>query len=380
MKHAALLISIALINSAIAQTGEAEGESPISWTGFASVVAGRVFDADKKTPLPNAPQINCPCFISNWSYNGVYHDSWTAKPDTRAGLQANARISDTLSFVAQVVTRGAEQTPSVQWAFLNYQVDDRWQLQLGRKRVPLYFYSEFQDVGFALPWISPPTELYGWEVNNFWGGVVRYHNKFDGATVAASVFHGSEKVKDSKYNQNFSAIYGTASSDVSWKGILGGDLEVSRDWWTLRGIYLQSKNRTDLNNGSRINSTMKVAGLTFGGDFGDWFFLSELTRNDRTYTDGASFTVKAPAHLLGVGYRFGHWTPFVSVSQYKENTTVPLSSYSTQGWKAKSFVLRYDVDSRSSVKAQLNINDDIAPLNDFTGDMKLFRLSYDRMF
>ena len=50
--------------------------------------------------------------------------------------------------------------------------------QVGRKRIPLYYYSDFQDIGLSYPWVSPPPELYGWEVTNYNGGSLRYNDSF----------------------------------------------------------------------------------------------------------------------------------------------------------------------------------------------------------
>lgn len=368
----------ALFLTALATPALAADSEAFKLSGFLTVVGGKVLSSTKDTPLPYAPEVECPCFTSNWSYYGIYHDRLSFKPDSRVGVQVNGKITGDLSYVIQVVSRTADTKPNVQWAYLSYQATDKLQLQIGRKRVPLYYYSEFQDVGFAIPWVSPPTELYGWEINNFNGVAARYSTSFDDYNIVGTLFRGDDTVKKSLYNKMFAVYWNFEDTDVSWKQITGGDLEINKDWWTLRAIHLQSHNNTYLRESKiRYLQDMKVYGLAFNGDFGDWFFLTELTRNDRSYPDPA-YTVKAPAFLFGVGWRIGKWTPFISRSQYMERT--PFEAYSRQGWDGYAAVLRYDVNSSSSVKAQLNYNRDRAPLDDFSENATVFRVSYDLVF
>lgn len=44
-----------------------------------------------------------------------------------------------------------------------------WKLQIGRKRLPLYYYSDFQDVGYAYNTVRPSPDVYGWDIVNYNG-------------------------------------------------------------------------------------------------------------------------------------------------------------------------------------------------------------------
>lgn len=347
-------------------------------SGFLSVVGGAVVDGDRHTPITLAvPNSDCPCYVSNWSYGGRYNENFSIMPDSRAGLQANVKLTDDLNFVGQVTTRTRDLVPDVQWAYLSYKATKNIEIQAGRKRIPLYYFSQFQDVGFAYPWVSAPTELYGWEINNYNGVTARYQTRLPSflfnTNLTATVFYGEDTVKNSKYNQ----LVSPESADTSWKDLIGGDVELTKSWWTLRLIYLQSRNNTLYKESDvRLFQNMRVYGVAFNGDFDDWFFFSEATLNHRRFTDEPQYTVNAPAYLGGVGYRVGKWTPFVSVGMYKENSTDP--AYSLYAWITYSAVLRYDLTSNSAVKAQFSYNDDMS--TDFTGDANIMRVSYDVVF
>ncbi len=92
---------------------------------------------------------------------GKYDESFALDAESRVGIQVRAGITDKLSATAQVVSRGGYNwRPEITWAYLGYEVNDNVQLKLGRLKAPFYLYSDYQDVGYALPWISPPRNAY----------------------------------------------------------------------------------------------------------------------------------------------------------------------------------------------------------------------------
>lgn len=116
--------------------------------GYASFVAGMTTDKNEFRP--------------NIKYgDGVYDQSFDFSPESRVGLQFTAQITDKLSATAQVVSRGAlDWEPELPWAYLAYQINDNLQVKAGRLKAPYYMFSDYQDVGYALPWISPPRNAY----------------------------------------------------------------------------------------------------------------------------------------------------------------------------------------------------------------------------
>ena len=373
-KHTQLLraVTIALVAPAAA----AADDQSFQLSGFMSVTAGAVLSGDYDQRLAYNPQIQCPCAITDWTYNGVYEgSSWTAKPDTKAGLQLTWNITDQLGFTTQVVSRATEPQPDVQWAYMSYKFADHWELDLGRKRIPLYFYSDFQDVGFAYPWITPPSEVYGWESTNYNGASVSHSMKWGGADARASVFGGRETVKHNPYVEN----YYTENTNTNWDNIVGTDLEVSKDWWTVRAVYVQADIRfNDRMWQTKDHSQMQAYGLAFNGDFGDWFFVSEIGQNNRKDTDWPDYSrIKAPAYSVGVGYRFAdRWTALVNTSGFRERSNDPAYEYFR--YRSNTVGLRYDLTSKSDIKVQFDKHDDKS--DNFTGDSDLLRVSYDMVF
>lgn len=353
-----------------------ETQSDFKLTGFLTIAGGKVTQGNYDADYAGPSQINgynCPCYLADWGNSGIYTKSFSLKPESRVGLQLSYKPNTNTSFVGQVVSRGTDSTPNVQWAYGAYKLNSNWEIQAGRKRIPLYFYSDFQDIGLSYPWTSTPPELYGWEVTNYNGGSLRYNGNFGDMNVNASVFTGTETAKDSLYQQ----LYYTEKTEVSWKNIIGADMELSQDAFTLRTVYLQANVRAKVFDlGIDDPATLKAFGFAINADFDDWFMLSELTQLTRDFT-ASQYKVTAPAFTIGAGKRFGAWSTFLNYAQYVEKSSDE-DKYIPQKYKRTSITLRYDVNSSSAVKAQIDKNKDSS--NNFGGNTTVLRLSYDRVF
>ena len=346
-----------------------------NWNGFATIAGGKIVSSQKN--LPDYLDYDCPCFITDYNNGGIYEQGgMDFSQETRAGLQGTVTVTDKLSAVGQIMGRTVDSELSLEWAYLSYKINPNWTVQAGRKRIPLYYYSDFQDVGQAYTWVRPPQALYGWEASNYNGASVRFNDRFGRWAVAASAFGGQEEVKDSGY----AALYDTVDQDAKWENILGFDVEISKDWLTARFVYMQSENYgtsnpDDSKYGDKTDQT--VMGLALNADFDDWFLLSEFNVNERK-TPVDSLTVRAPATMVGAGYRWGNFTPFVSYSRYWDNTS-DIDVYEPERFEDWSFTLRYDINPSSDIKVQFNSYTDSSAY-DFVGDTNLVSVSYDIVF
>lgn len=364
-----LLMSFAavLAPAALAQ----DTSTDFKMTGFVSLVGGKVMQGDTNgTPIAST---KCPCYTADWGNAGVYRDQFSLKQESRAGIQFNYKPSTDLSLVSQIVVRGTDTTPNIQWAYGGYKIDKHWEVQLGRKRIPLYYYSDFQDIGLSYPWVSTPPELYGWEATNYNGASLRYNNNFGDTNLTASIFGGSEKVKDPLYL----SLYTPNKSEVSWKSIIGADMEINNGPLTVRGVYMQANVRSQVFDLAQDDTAkLSAYGVAINLDLDKWFVLSEVTQLRRNFIGGA-YSYKAPAFTLGAGVHLGEWTPFLNYAEYTEKSS-DQSKYVPQSYKRFSFTLKYDLDASSAVKAQIDRHTDTT--KNFGGDATVLRVSYDRVF
>ncbi|HEY0064862.1 MAG TPA: porin [Telluria sp.] len=375
LRGVALAALVLASTTAPARAQDGEQNSAFKLSGFVSVVGGKVLGShlgDDYVGESALAGVDCPCYTADWHNAGVYDRSFSLEPESRAGLQARYSINRDLSLTTQIVVRGTDPTPNVQWAYAAWSISKNLEMQIGRKRIPLYFYSDFQDIGVSYPWVAVPPELYGWEVANYNGASIRYKGALGDTNFNASLFTGGETLKDSEYYKLFS----TGDTKIRWKKLVGGDVELTRGPLTARMVYMQARVRAlnpsiELDEGARL----KAYGLAVNLDFDDWFMLSELTQLTRDID--ADYRVTAPALTIGAGYRIGAWTPFINYARYTERST-DIDAYAPTSWTRASATLRYDLDARSALKLQLDRHRDTT--RNFGGDVNVFRIAYDRLF
>lgn len=368
-----LRYAAAVLAALTALAGHAQ-EQPLKVSGFLSVIGGQAFGThSERYQGPGVIAGNvCPCYVADWSNAALYTDDPSLSTESRAGIQLKYTVSPQLAAVAQVVLRGSDPHPRLQWAYVSYAPSRELEFQAGRKRIPLYFYSDFQDIGTAYPWISVPPELYGWEATNYNGASMSYKADHAGTAVRLSVFAGRESIRNALYQK----LYYEGRTRVRWDSLRGAELEISRGPLTARAVYMQTDERsTNPAAGLDEASRIEAYGLAANVDVGSWFMLSEVTQLTRRFDAGHRAT--APAVTVGAGYRLGSWTPFLNFARYKDGTDAP-EIYIPQSFQRASLTLRYDIDLQSSIKGQLDLHRDLT--RNFGGDVTVLRLAYDRLF
>ncbi|MEJ5990820.1 hypothetical protein WG902_12535 [Ramlibacter sp. PS3R-8] len=347
-------------------------------SGFGSAVAGRTFGQCTANAVASAFSSSCTRFVADWGHGGVYDEKWSAEPESRLGVQGTVRVNPQLSFTAQVVARAVhDPLAELEWAYMTIAPAPGWTLQLGRKRVPLFFYSDFQDVGFAYPWVRVPPDVYGWDVVNYNGANLTYNASVSGWALRSSAFAGSENSRKNGYSR----ILYDEPKDVKWSGIAGADLEFAKDWFTGRVVYMRSGfQQIDRQTGMadvQINGAIRDHHQAYGGsvniDYGNFLLRSEVSVFDRS-----RYAYKATSWFVSGGYRFGNFTPMLTLSDYKETSRFPLADYEPARWSTVAASLRYDLGASSALKVQLErIRDRQAP---FVGNATLLSMSYDFVF
>jgi hypothetical protein len=129
------------------------GQSMFSFSGFGTlgVVHSSEHEADF---VSNGMQSKGPGFTDNWS----------ATPDSKLGAQVSAQVTDRLSLVVQAVSQyqsNGTYRPDVEWANIKYQITPELDIRAGRIALPTFLYSDSINIGYALPYLRIPLEIYG---------------------------------------------------------------------------------------------------------------------------------------------------------------------------------------------------------------------------
>lgn len=284
----------------------------------------------------------------------------------------NAQVNESLKGVVQVDGRSINGGQgSLEWAYLSYAPASDWEVLLGRKRIPIYFYSDFMDVGFAYPWVRAPQDLYGWEVNNFNGITLAKTGHWSDWSSRASVFLGNE---ESKANTMSSYFYPGLTPDLSWHHIHGVDLELTRDWFNMRMVYIESLVDLTASTGPLVDAgQQRIYGLSVNIDYDNWLVRSEFSLFDRWRDMG----YRSSAEMLAFGYHVGAYTPMLTFSYFVDE-----NSYAAPNWESNTWALslRYDLNPTSALKVQFDQFHEMSSLNSTTGNANILSVSLDKIF
>jgi hypothetical protein len=195
---------LGLCSALVVSSAQAE----IAFNGFANIVGGQTTSSDEKL------------------YG--YDDSFNFKNGSLFALQASSDLGNGLGVTAQIISRGSEDwDPDFEWAYVSYDATDELRFLVGRQRVPFYMYSDFLDVSYAYPWITPPEGVYSVPFDSF-----------DGVGAIYSTSLG-------EFDTSVQFIYGGYDGEVEgtageFDDLMGLSLTLNRDWLTLRAGYLQA--------------------------------------------------------------------------------------------------------------------------------------------
>ena len=290
---------------------QAGNTAETTFNGFASFVGGI---AIKTVDLPNGSEsrfIADPGRSTNElgleNDDAFYGDTVSYLPDTNYGLQVRSDLTQGLTVTAQITGRGSNDLQAeLEWAYLSYDLTAKTELQVGRQRMPLYYYSDFIDVGYAYHWIRPPTDVYLNTLPTYEGVTIINNSGIGDWNIATRFYTGTTFNEGSQFgNFGGETIYGLV-------------FNISNDWLQFRASYLTgdfyTSGITDKNNTQRGDFGSFAVNITPG----DFFFFAEATDgvvNDSFLASG-NFQLDALAGTLAsAGYHFGNLTPHLSYSE-----------------------------------------------------------------
>jgi len=305
-------------------------------SGFASVVGGKTI-SDKGDR-----------FLADYPLVGVYNDELNFQPESSVGLQARADMGEGLSFTMQWIARGLDSFNSeVNYAYLSYEITPDITLQAGRKRLPLQYYSEFYDVGFAYPWIRPPVDLYTWQILNYNGVNLIHKSQLAGGVLNTSFYLGRE---ESKNNKLLTTFFFNEPTDEIWKDIIGisfdysfSEIQALVSYTNFKRDRFYTSPTTTNTNSLDLNTDFFAVSVNY--DNGDYFALTEWNLFEQS-------TFATTNWLMSAGYRYNQFTPYFSLSNFKQNEKIAgedLEEHTTQ-----SLGLRWNFHDQAAFKVQFD--------------------------
>lgn len=266
-------------------------------------------------------------------------DAWSFNPDTKLGLQANAKFNDKWSAVVQVVSKyqyDGSYMPQIEWANVKFQPMSSLDIRVGRIAAPSYLLSESRFVGYASAWVRPPQEVYGvLSITSNDGIDATYRHQIAGANNSIQVFYGSSTAKlssgkvkaNSSWGINDSVEFGSLQFRVGYNA-----LDIDATIPSLDALFGGLKQFAAGANGVPVASFqaagaqalalvdkyklngMKLSAIALGATYdpGNWFVASE-------YVDfkGDGFLSNSQSWYVTAGWRIGQFTPYASYQSTK---------------------------------------------------------------
>jgi hypothetical protein len=198
---------IGVLSSLVVSSVQAE----IVFNGFANIVGGQTVSSDETL------------------YG--FDDKFDFKNGSLFALQATSDLGDGLGVTAQIISRGNnEWSPEFEWAYVSYDATDELRFLVGRQRVPFYMYSDFLDVSYAYPWITPPEGVYSVPFDSFDGLGAIYSTSIGEFDTSFQLFYGGN-------NDDLAALN---DAPADFEDLMGLSVTINREWLTLRAGYIQT--------------------------------------------------------------------------------------------------------------------------------------------
>lgn len=327
----------------------------IKFSGYGSIIAGKTLGT-VDDPL-NPGKTRDETLTADFYDVGQYTNDITFNAESIFALQAVMDLGTGLKATAQLVAKGVDDfKPEFDWYYLSYQASENLTLMAGRRNIPMYYFSEFSEVGYAYPWMRPPSNLYWWQITQFNGLHALYDFELGDYSNSLTFFYGNEYSAGNKEMEYYEVLFGGLDStvvDEDWTNIAGINWNISGDIFDFRFVYFQH----DMDRARKLidgTSTLLETSQKFIG-FGGTVDLTPFTLlfdwNLVTRDDGQG--TEYPTYLVSVVYSFDDYQPYISYSKADhERTKGPTTTEDLEEHYLLSFGLRYNFLPNASFKVQ----------------------------
>ncbi len=328
--------------------------SDINFTGYGSIIGGRTLGQidDPLRPGQKRDEI----LTADFYDVGQYDNDFTFNAESIFALQTVVKLSDQLQITGQLVAKAVDNfQPEFDWYYLTYKASDSLTFMAGRRNIPMYYYSEYSEVGFAYPWMRPPSNLYWWQVTQFNGLHAMYDFELGKYDNTLTFFYGNEYSNDNVELLYYNKLYGGSAQSINefWTKIAGLNWNISGDNFDLRFVYFQNNRgrETIQQDGSITDGTPFTQSFMGVGGKVDIQNLTVLFDwNVAQYDDIVE--TKFPTYLVSLVYNIGDYQPYIVYSkanqeQGKLQITKDLEEHYIMGYG-----LRYNVLPNASIKLQ----------------------------
>lgn len=257
---------------------------------------------------------------------GYTHD-WSFDVDSLLGVQMDVNLTPKLSAVLQVLSEQRYDNsykPTVEWANVKYRFTPDFSVRVGRIVLPNFMVADYRKVGYAMPWVRPPGDVYRLsQVTSSDGIDMSYRLRIGELTNTLHGYYGRRDVHTT-YGGSISEArklagitntvdYGAASVRL---GYYQGRLSMAASAplfdafrsFGPRGIEIAE--RYDMNA-----KPFRLVAVGANYDPGNWFLTGEFAKQETN-----SWLGDRTGWYVSGGYRFNHFTPYLIYSQLRPDS------------------------------------------------------------
>jgi len=270
-------------------------------------------------------------------------DNYSTAAISKLGVQFTFEVADNISATAQLVSKGTnDYEENAEWAYLTYEATNDLRFNIGRQRIPYYLLSEYLDVGYALPWVIAPIEMYNIPISSTDGISAIYDFDLGPMNFSWQTYAGA----GGGFSEQLEADF---TQNESW----GTNLQMEAGSWTFRVGYNTSKLDADPvagGPGAELTDAMNTAidtlvptlatlGVPVSVAAPEWAgglenLVTDYISGGFMYDNGSLLVLGEIANLsvddtvqpagdagyLTVGYRFGKWMPHVTFAKFQTDS------------------------------------------------------------
>lgn len=298
-------LSLALLLALPLTAAAQDADSMFSFSGFGTV--GVVHSSEDQAD-----------FATDFQPDGAgYSDSWSANPDSRLGFQVDARFTERFSAVVQLMSEydyEGSHEPELTLAHLRYDFTPALSLRLGRLAPPTFMLSDYRKVGYAMPWVRPPVEVYNTSLA-IDGAEIAYRFNVGTTAMTLQLVGGDTDAGVIKLDDTIGLV-GRAEfgSSTIFAGYNRTTLSLEADPSVEALLALYTQVAPQLASRFRFaDNDVTFSSLGYAYDPGAWFARAEVTRLG---TDDGMIAGTTNMYA-SAGWRVGAFTPYLTLGKVK---------------------------------------------------------------
>ncbi|KAA8679729.1 hypothetical protein [Vibrio gigantis] len=296
-------------------------------------------------------------------YAGYTDEKLDWEQETLAGLQFDFQVNERAKFVTQIVANSRyDYDPKIEMAYASYDFDS-FTARAGKLRLPLFFYSDYTDLGYAYPMIRPSQELYeNIVLKGYTGADLLIPIELEDSSILLQPLVGVGTIDEED------SIVGEVKLDQ----LFGLSANWNVDDFTFRGSYLVAESNPSCDFQNPQSSPYCQLGALLDSQDGQFISLGAQYDNGDLLVNVEAADVQIEGQFYDyqsvsglVGYRINEFTPYLSVSwvettdnDERENMTITAVKES-MNYERISYSIgnRWDFAKNMSLKADVTYVD-----------------------